>query len=248
MPQTRSKMREFMKYERFNNKGENGGGVWVPQPGNPVPDSETLRGWIRPEDVCLLDSMQVGVQHLADLGLAETKEAEEDKDAEEGSTNLELQLAPWRATKNFLNACQGKAMLTLHGEGDPTRRGEGFSFVKTSMKGGFQPIGESVNDKMATKAKKDNGGHSYNVAKQQKAYDDHIRKIWDAQRESLTNNQEHSDDEMEDMRDADGEDSYGRVGCDVIERVDFRANMCRSKRLDHHLALPPSPPAKTTTT
>jgi transcription initiation factor TFIID subunit 1 len=211
MPQTRSKMREFMKYERFNNKGENGGGVWVPQPGNPVPDSETLRGWIRPEDVCLLDSMQVGVQHLADLGLAETKEAEEDKDAEEGSTNLELQLAPWRATKNFLNACQGKAMLTLHGEGDPTRRGEGFSFVKTSMKGGFQPIGESVNDKMATKAKKDNGGHSYNVAKQQKAYDDHIRKIWDAQRESLTNNQEHSDDEMEDMRDADGEDSYGRV-------------------------------------
>ncbi|SMY20080.1 unnamed protein product [Zymoseptoria tritici ST99CH_1A5] len=211
MPQTRSKMREFMKYERFNNKGENGGGVWVPQPGNPVPDAETLRSWIRPEDVCLLDSMQVGVQHLADLGLAETKEAEEDKDAEEGSTNLELQLAPWRATKNFLNACQGKAMLTLHGEGDPTRRGEGFSFVKTSMKGGFQPIGESVNDKIASKSKKDNGGHSYNVAKQQKAYDDHIRKIWDAQRESLTNNQEHSDDDMEDIRDADGEDSYGRV-------------------------------------
>ncbi|EGP92118.1 transcription initiation factor TFIID, subunit TAF1 [Zymoseptoria tritici IPO323] len=207
----RDKMREFMKYERFNNKGENGGGVWVPQPGNPVPDAETLRSWIRPEDVCLLDSMQVGVQHLADLGLAETKEAEEDKDAEEGSTNLELQLAPWRATKNFLNACQGKAMLTLHGEGDPTRRGEGFSFVKTSMKGGFQPIGESVNDKIASKSKKDNGGHSYNVAKQQKAYDDHIRKIWDAQRESLTNNQEHSDDDMEDIRDADGEDSYGRV-------------------------------------
>lgn len=209
MPQTRSKMREFMKYERVANKGENGGGVWVPRADNPVPDLETLRSWIKPEDVCLLDSMQVGVQHLADLGITETKDAEE-QDADEASNNIEVQLIPWRATKNFLNACQGKAMLTLHGEGDPTNRGEGFSFVKTSMKGGFQAPGESVNDKINSKNKKESGGHSYNVAKQQKAYDDYIRRIWEAQKDSLTNTQEFSDDDMDDVRDAEGEHAYSR--------------------------------------
>lgn len=209
MPQTRSKMREFMKYERLANKGENGGGVWVPVPNHPVPDLETLRSWIKPEDVCLLDSMQVGVQHLADLGITETKDAEE-QDADEASNNIEVQLIPWRATKNFLNACQGKAMLTLHGDGDPTSRGEGFSFVKTSMKGGFQAPGESVNDKILSKNKKESGGHSYNVAKQQKAYDDYIRRIWEAQKDSLTNTQEFSDDDMEDVRDAEGENAYSR--------------------------------------
>lgn len=218
MPQTRSKMREFMKYERLANKGENGGGVWVPTALHPVPDLETLRSWIKPEDVCLLDSMQVGVQHLADLGITETKDAEENE-ADETSNNIEVQLIPWRATKNFLNACQGKAMLTLHGDGDPTNRGEGFSFVKTSMKGGFQAPGESVNDKLLSKNKKETGGHSYNVAKQQKAYDDYIRKIWEAQKDSLTNTQEFSDDDMEDVRDAEGEHDYSRSRVSFMNRV-----------------------------
>lgn len=196
MPQTRSKMREFMKYERVSNRSDGSTGVWVPQPGNIVPDADTLRTWIRPEDVCLLDSMQVGVQHLGDLGITEGKDVDEDKDIEEGA-NIELQLAPWRATKNFLNACQGKAMLKLHGDGDPTGHGLGFSFVKTSMKGGFQAQGESVEDKIDKQRRKDTGGHSYNVAKQQKQYDDSIRRIWESQRTSLRDANEFSDDEMD---------------------------------------------------
>ncbi|KAK4635711.1 Putative transcription initiation factor TFIID subunit [Fulvia fulva] len=196
MPQTRSKMREFMKYERTSNRGEGSNGVWVPMPGQQVPDAETLRGWIRPEDVCLLDSMQVGVQHLSDLGISETKDADDEKDAEE-TTGLEQQLAPWRATKNFLNATQGKAMLMIHGEGDPSGRGLAFSFVKTSMKGGFKAAGESINDKLDAHKRSQNGGHSYNVAKQQKAYDDSIRRIWDAQKSNLSEQREHSDDEMD---------------------------------------------------
>ncbi|EME48941.1 hypothetical protein DOTSEDRAFT_67851 [Dothistroma septosporum NZE10] len=210
MPQTRSKMREFMKYERVSNRGEGSNGVWVPQAGNTVPDADTLRGWIRPEDVCLLDSMQVGVQHLLDLGISETKEADEDKDVEEG-TDIEQQLAPWRATKNFLNATQGKAMLMLHGDGDPTGRGLGFSLVKTSMKGGFKAAGESINDKLDAHKRSQNGGHSYNVAKQQKAYDDSIRRIWDAQKASLTEQREHSDDGIDDELDNETDSRFGRA-------------------------------------
>ncbi|KAK3111487.1 hypothetical protein LTR53_013215, partial [Teratosphaeriaceae sp. CCFEE 6253] len=205
MPQTRSKMREFMKYDA-RPRGE--GGTWVPMPGQVVPDGETLRGWVKPEDVCLLDSMQVGVQRLNDLGLAGNKD-DEDKDIDENA-NIELQLAPWRSTKAFIQATQGKAMLKLHGEGDPTGRGEGFSFVKTSMKGGFQAIGESVEDKLDAKRRRENGGHTYNVAKQQRAYDDYIRMIWEKQKNSLTSNMEMSDTEMDDDADADAEVVNGR--------------------------------------
>ncbi|KAK3722211.1 hypothetical protein LTR37_002644 [Vermiconidia calcicola] len=198
MPQTRSKMREFMKYERA--PGKDSGGVWVPPPGQVVPDADTLRSWIKPEDVCLLDSMQVGVQHLRDLGINGEKDADEDKDLDEGA-NIEEQLAPWRTSKNFIAACQGKAMLTVHGEGDPTGRGEGFSFVKTSMKGGFRAVGESAADKIEAKKRRETGGHSYNVAQQQKAYDDSIRTVWNRQKDSLTAALELSDTEMDDDAD-----------------------------------------------
>ncbi|KAK5708802.1 hypothetical protein LTR17_020345 [Elasticomyces elasticus] len=207
MPQTRSKMREFMKYDK---NARNEGGVWVPMPGQVVPDAETLRGWVKPEEVCMLDSMQAGYQRLADLGI-EVKDKEETQELDENA-NIEQQLAPWQTTKAFIQATQGKAMLKLHGDGDPTGRGEGFSFVKTSMKGGFQAKGESVEDTLAAKKRRDNGGHTYNVAKQQKAYDDYIRNIWEKQKMALSSNMELSDIEMDDDVDAETDGGYGRIG------------------------------------
>jgi len=41
-------------------------------------------------------------------------------------------------------------MLKLHGEGDPTKTGEGLSFVKTSMKEVFLRAGETLDDRMCT--------------------------------------------------------------------------------------------------
>lgn len=188
--QNRGKMREFMQYNKDNSN-------WQLKPGDQVPDAETLRGWIKPEEICLLDSMQVGVQRLKDLGL----KVEKDDDGGKEGDHIETLLAPWNTTKNFLNACQGKAMLQLHGEGDPTARGEGFSFIKTSMKGGFRALGESVEERLDAKKLKENGGHSYNVAKQQAAYDESIRRIWRAQHESLSSRMEHSDVEDDYMDD-----------------------------------------------
>lgn len=90
-------------------------------------------------------------------------------------------------------------MLKLYGEGDPSGRGEAFSFLKTSMKGGFRAQGLSTNenvDKQRGKSEHATGGHTYNVARQQKSYDDSIRAIWDKQRAVLS-----SQIEPEDMDD-----------------------------------------------
>lgn len=100
-------------------------------------------------------------------------------------------------------------MLQLHGEGDPSGRGEAFSFIKTSMKGGFKAMGESVEDKLDAKKLKELGGHSYNVARQQKQYEDSIRRIWDAQKQSLSSTLEQSDTDMEDDHIEEPDDLIG---------------------------------------
>jgi transcription initiation factor TFIID subunit 1, fungi type len=194
--QNRQKMKDFVHHDKDTK-------MWVPI-GN-IPDSEVIRSWIQPEDVCLLESMQVGLQHLHDTGHSNGAD-DEDDDAE--GESFEQQMAPWRATRNFTMASQGKAMLKLHGEGDPTGRGEGFSFVKTSMKGGFQAIGESAQEKMEKREQKDTGGHSYNVARQQRAYEQSIRHIWDSQKASLSSRVEASD--IDSDMDQDDEEEFNK--------------------------------------
>jgi transcription initiation factor TFIID subunit 1 len=173
--QNRQRLKEFMEYQRAGDDQ----GYWKVRQGDSMPSEDVIRSMITPEDVALLEAMQVGQQHLEDAGYGKTVE-DDDGEAPDGQSTEE-QLAPWNISKNFVLATQGKAMLQLHGEGDPTGRGEGFSFLRTSMKGGFKAIGESVNDKLDKKP-----GHSYNVAAQQKLYDEEIRRIWKAQEQSLT--------------------------------------------------------------
>lgn len=189
--QNRQKMKEFMQFDKT-------GKEWEMRTGEAIPDEESIRMMVKPEDVCLLESMQVGQQHLQDAGFGQGDDDAEGDAANQGR-GIEQLLAPWFTTRNFLNAIQGKAMLELHGEGDPSGRGEAFSFIKTSMKGGFKAMGESVEDRLDAKKMKELGGHSYNVARQQRSYEDSIRRIWDAQKDSLSSMQEHSDIDKDDM-------------------------------------------------
>ncbi|KAL2421631.1 Transcription initiation factor TFIID subunit 1 [Exophiala dermatitidis] len=195
--QNRQKMKEFMVFNKEHKE-------WEMKPGETVPDEDAIRNLIKPEDICLLESMQVGAQYLQDAGYADNDD--DDDKAENDNDSIEQQLAPWRTTKNFLAATQGKAMLRLYGEGDPSGRGEAFSFIKTSMKGGFRPIGGSAQD--AITLKKELGGHSYNVARQQKSYEESIRNIWEKQKASLGSKIEPSDLDMDGDVDAQ-EDKYG---------------------------------------
>lgn len=207
LAQNRSKMREIMNYDK--DKG------WVPKQGEIIPDDAAIRSWISPEEICVLDSMQVGDQQLRDTGYNKADsedESEADGEAASGQT-LDSQLAPWNVTKNFLNACQGKAMVAVVGEGDPSGRGEAFSFIRTSMKGGFKDPEESIDKKLESKRRKDASGHQYNVAEQARAYQDAIQRTWQAQKTSLATSTLPEDDEPEEM------DHDGRSGAHMHARA-----------------------------
>lgn len=143
--QNRQRLKEFMEYQRSGDDQ----GYWKLKEDLP---NDRL---ISPEDLTLLESMQVGQQQLDD---------------KEFYTNEEVndELAIWSLTKNFINATQGKAMLQINGDFD----GKAFSFLKTSMKGGFKSF--------------ESNGHSYNVALQQKAYDEEISRTWYEQQRVLS--------------------------------------------------------------
>ncbi|KUJ24646.1 uncharacterized protein LY89DRAFT_634867 [Mollisia scopiformis] len=179
--QNRQKLKEFMTYDKADK-------VWRVKSGEPLPDEATIRAMVKPEEVCLIDAMQVGSQHLEDAGYVA---GEEDEANEREDQSLEQNLAPWRTTKAFIEASADKAMLQLHGEGDPSGRGSAFSFIKTSMKGGYlEAIAHGPMASAAARVAKDpkaNNGHTYNVKAQQSIYNEAIRRIWDQQKSELSN-------------------------------------------------------------
>lgn len=214
--QNRSRMREIMKYQKDI-------GTWEPVQGETIPEEPILRTWIKPEDVCLIDSMHAGDKQLQDAGIKSNEIRDDDE--EQDNENADVKLAPWNTTKNFLNACAGKAMLELHGDGDPTGQGLGFSFIKVSMKGGFRDVGESAADRVDAKKLKELGGHSYNVQRQQMMYENAIKRIWTRQKDSLsaTAPPEDAFDEGDvDSAAARGNPSRQRseVGTPAIQRAD----------------------------
>jgi transcription initiation factor TFIID subunit 1, fungi type len=153
---------------------------------------------VTPEMVCLYESMLVGQRHLLDAGYGKAADGDEETTEEnESKLDIEEQLAPWITTRNFLNATQGKAMLKLYGPGDPTGRGEGFSFIRVSMKDIFLRAGESAEEKLGmlslskrlcslTKFFHDiaqiearpKSAHRYNVAEQQQVYKEEVRRLF----------------------------------------------------------------------
>ncbi|KAI9303806.1 hypothetical protein BJ944DRAFT_203763 [Cunninghamella echinulata] len=203
--QVRQRLKEFLEFHRRSKDG--GGGYWKVRSANKKsssnssnndglndgqpPSEEQLRQMCTPEMVCLYESMLVGERHLQDLGYGNIDEDNMDQDENNPSQlETEQQLAPWFATRNFINACQGKAMLKLSGDGDPTGRGEGFSFIRVSMKDIFLRAGESAEDKLAEIRARPKSAHRYNVAEQQQVYKEEIQRIWNAQWEALTKEEE----------------------------------------------------------
>ena len=192
--QNRQKLKEFIHYDKVDK-------VWRMKAGDTVPDEATIRSMVKPEEVCVIDAMQVGLRHLEDAGYA----AQDDEDDDAEGQSLEQNLAPWKTSKAFLEASADKAMLQLHGAGDPSGAGMAFSMIKTSMKGGYiEALQQGANTTSAHVSaakqiadKKTNGGHGYNVKAQQVLYNEAIRSIWDKQKENLSNPTEHPENEAE---------------------------------------------------
>ncbi|KAJ2805145.1 hypothetical protein H4R20_002208 [Coemansia guatemalensis] len=180
--QIRQRLKEFCEYQR---KGL-GAGYWRPKHSMPLPDEENLRKMLTPEMLCLFESMRVCQQQLHDAGKLGEGDEDDAEDAADSGLSIEELLATWNLTRNFINATQGKAMLKLHGEGDPTGKGEGFSFVRVSMKDIFLRAGESVEEKLAEIEARPKSAHRYNVAEQQQIYKEEITCTWNKQFRALT--------------------------------------------------------------
>ncbi|CAE6447798.1 unnamed protein product [Rhizoctonia solani] len=173
-------LQDFMEYHR---RGEHQT-FWRLKPSFQRPSPADMLKMVEPEHVVLSESMIVGQRHLLDSGYGKS---ESDVMEDEGKLDTEQQLAPWITTKNFIHATQGKAMLKLHGEGDPTGRGEGFSFIRVSMKEIFVPAGEDPEELNAEANSRPKNQHRYNVAQQQQVYKSEIERIWRTQFRSLSN-------------------------------------------------------------
>ncbi|KIY67523.1 TAF1 transcription initiation factor TFIID subunit TAF1 [Cylindrobasidium torrendii FP15055 ss-10] len=182
--QMRQRLKEFMEYHR---RGPHQG-FWRLKPNLSIPSDAEMLKMVSPEQVVLMESMQVGQRHLQDSGYSQN--AEGSADGDDSNLSIEQQLAPWITTKNFLLATQAKAMLRLHGEGDPSGRGEAFSFIRISMKEIFVKAGEDYEQKMAEAENRPKSAHRYNVAEQQVIYKSEIERIWKAQFDSLSRKDE----------------------------------------------------------
>jgi hypothetical protein len=183
-------------------------GFWRLKPTWIIPSDADMLKMVGPEQVVLTESMQVGQRHLQDAGYSQMADSAE---GDETNLSVEQQLAPWITTKNFLFATQAKAMLRLHGDGDPTGRGEAFSFIRISMKDIFVKAGEDYEQKMGKSSEsplyghylfiyfifysaeaenRPKSAHRYNVAEQQQIYKSEIERIWKAQFDSLSRKDE----------------------------------------------------------
>ncbi|KAI8460747.1 hypothetical protein BY996DRAFT_4607068 [Phakopsora pachyrhizi] len=179
--QMRQRLKEFMEYTR---KGKNQG-YWIIRPQIKIPDKDEIFKLVTPEGICLAESMQVGQRQLLDAGYGKDANLEGDGD-DQSKLDIEQQLAPWSTTKNFIQATQNKAMLRLYGEGDPSGRGEGFSFIRVSMKEVFLRDGETIEDRQAEIAARNRNTLRYNSNEQQDIYKQEIERIWQSQRAALS--------------------------------------------------------------
>ena len=181
--QIRQKLKEFAQYLK---KGENTG-WWKLKSNMPLLEEADIQRLITPEQVCQYQSTLTGEQRLRDAGYEIEDFKELLNEEAEASMDIEIQLAPWIVTKNFVMASQGKGMVRLYGPGDPTGCGEGFSFIRASMKEMFFRAADSEEAKMSfIDAKKQATFHRYSIVEQQKVYREEIERIWQNQMRSLT--------------------------------------------------------------
>ncbi|KXS19345.1 hypothetical protein M427DRAFT_132326 [Gonapodya prolifera JEL478] len=171
--QLRQKLKEFAHYNR---RGEHSG-YWRVR--EDKLSEEELQKLVTPEQVCAYQSMTVGQQRLRDAGYG--YQQFEDGEEAESELDIEVQLAPWNWTRNFIwSTQQQKFLLQLNGDGDPTGIGEGFSFMRKG-KAEHQKSRFLEHDDPRGKAPQ-KASH----AETQMGYKKDIERIWEAQRKSLS--------------------------------------------------------------
>ncbi|XP_057812451.1 transcription initiation factor TFIID subunit 1 isoform X2 [Salvia miltiorrhiza] len=131
-------------------KGPNGQYVWVMKRSFRIPSEEELRRMVTPESVCAYESMQAGLYRLKRLGITRLTlpsglSSAMNQLPDEAITlaaashiERELQITPWNLSSNFVSCTnqdrESIERLEITGVGDPSGRGLGFSYVRTTPK------------------------------------------------------------------------------------------------------------------
>ncbi|KAJ3408580.1 hypothetical protein HDV05_004941 [Chytridiales sp. JEL 0842] len=190
--QLKQRLKEFAQFWK---KGENTG-WWKLKQGKVLLNEEEIRKLLTPEMVCLCETALAGEQRLRDIGYV-NMDFNNENEEDDATADIEVRLAPWTTTKNFVMATQGKGMIKLYGDGDPTGRGEGFSMIRQSMKEMFYRESEAA-------VEKQKGYTRFSISEQQAVYKEEIRRIWSAQLKALRSEVEpeitDDEDEMENMK------------------------------------------------
>ena len=194
-------IRKWLKEYAESSRQGRDSGYWLMRANAPALAEDELQQLVTPELVCQYESMLVGQQRLLDTGHAAGALGAPEPDALGSATHAadasafsedepeqqqddELRLAPWHLTSNFLLATQGKAMLELHGIGDPTGIGEGFSFLRVPLKAQIasRQAFESPRKQVVSRP---SFYHRATLADQQAAYRREINQIWERSLASL---------------------------------------------------------------
>ncbi|CED83739.1 Transcription initiation factor TFIID, subunit TAF1 [Phaffia rhodozyma] len=191
--QMRQRLKDFLEFHRRGPHQQS----WRLKTGIKFPDPTELIKMVAPESVMMIESMQVGLRVLQDAGYGVSEK--EEKDEDEAKMDTEQKLAPWIMTKTYVHSQRDKAWVQLYGEGDPTGRGEGFSFIRVSMKDIFLREGETVEDRKAFVASLPKGQQKQGHVVQERVFREEAKRIWDLQHSSLSNPipPELSDDEAD---------------------------------------------------
>lgn len=140
----RKRLKECADFQRAGDDS----GWWTVKEQFQLPTEEELRAMLTPEMTCAFESMLVGHQRLQDYGIdrittlpglttaIQQLDQMGNRSMSEKARMIEeqLKLTPWNLTNSFLSAVSGRAQLQLTGAGDPTGRGEAFSFLRASQK------------------------------------------------------------------------------------------------------------------
>ncbi|XP_051147059.1 transcription initiation factor TFIID subunit 1 isoform X2 [Andrographis paniculata] len=147
-------------------RGPTGHFIWVMKRNFRIPSEEELRRMVTPENVCAYESMQAGFYRLKRLGITRLtqptglssamNQLPDEAIALAAASHIEreLQITPWNLSSNFVSCTnqdrENIERLEITGVGDPSGRGLGFSYVRTTPK---PPISNSMAKKKAVISK-----------------------------------------------------------------------------------------------
>jgi len=138
----RKRLKHCADFRRFGcaaNKGGNLVNYWILKDDFAIPDESIICKFVTPEECCAFYTSMVALQVLRDNGYVNKLVSLDDHEDTlmsdtNGTMEDELAAAPWNTSKTYLESQRGRAIYQVYGHGDPTGRGDGFSFIKRVLR------------------------------------------------------------------------------------------------------------------